>query len=152
GGPQSASDLVAVAGSPHLAALETLDAGGDFEIDDGAFTALVHGGPGGQPAYRSLRRLDGSGAYVRGTGPPDHAIRNLLDSPFVRTLTHLNFNGHGAISPNAIQSLCDSPLWGRLEEVDLGGVSADEVPDYRALAGAIARSRLRRLNLNSIAY
>ena len=70
----------------------------------------------------------------------------LMDSPLAGKLKRLSLSG-GDFDPEDIEDLVESPLWAGLEELDLSSLRGDHHIDAGALAEAVARSRLRRLNV-----
>jgi uncharacterized protein (TIGR02996 family) len=143
----AAKDLLAVTGSPHLTGLRALDVGENRELTDRVFARMIGARKGPiPPAFRGLRKLVLDGGI--GHGPlGDRAVASLVVSPLAGTLTHLDLSGNSPITPAGFQTLFDSPLWPRLEELRLASLYQQTAEAAPLLAEALGRSRLKRLDL-----
>src|SRR5262249_34331736 len=100
-------------------------------------------GPAALPAsLGKLRRLSLSGWNLTERG-----VGLLLASPLAQTLTHLNLAPQADRSSAVLRALLASPLWSRLEEVNLREFPALLLGDVTHLIEALPRSRLRRLGM-----
>jgi uncharacterized protein (TIGR02996 family) len=139
------SDVLAVCGSPHLDRLETLEVWGFSGIptslgDEGFRNLLTIPEQGLSSGLQALRCL-----CVGSHGFTDDALAALVASPLVHTLTGLSFFWNPALSPEGLRLLVSSPLWERLEELDLDCCSPNLNGAGQLLAEALSRSRLRCL-------
>jgi uncharacterized protein (TIGR02996 family) len=147
------SDFIAILSSPHLTNVTTLDAGGGHRYGDAGLREILGTSrrkagrkDGLLPALRNLRRLS-----LNDMDLTDRGLRALAHSPLAETLTHLDLsNGLASstrITADGIAALVESPLWPRLEELNLSYHAFPDATAIRMLFGALHRSRLTKLSL-----
>src|SRR5262249_15058772 len=126
--------------SPHLTRLHTLDLSGNHGYGDLELDRLLRGDEGPLPSLRNLRRLSLCGGAVSDSG-----VRALADSPVPETPTPLDVSAN-TLTPESLRALIASPLWARLEELNLGFPFL-EGAGFSLLVDALPRSRIARLGL-----
>jgi uncharacterized protein (TIGR02996 family) len=144
------ADFSDVLASPHLTKLTTLDAGGGHGYGDAGLRELLgvsrrkKGNKGGfLPSLRKLRRLSLSGMELT-----DNGLRQLVRSPLTETLVGLDlspWSGSRNFTEAGISALVESPLWPRLEELNLNWNAFGNAEPLRLLFGSLHRSSIRRL-------
>jgi len=146
-------DFRAILSSPHLTGLEALDASGGHRYGDEQISELLGLRAKGKmlPSLRNLRRL--SLNDMRFT---DHGVRALVKSRLAKTLTHLDLSENSGrdqdapgITADGVRELIESPLWARLEELNLGRSQFADGAALRLIANALPRSRITKLGLTS---
>jgi uncharacterized protein (TIGR02996 family) len=142
-GQGSFEDTLELLRSPHLVNLRGLELSNGNYVEGELPLGLLE--PDERlPALRNLQRLNLGYSEVT-----DATVQALVASRLVETLTHLDLSSN-PITPVGLRVLHDSPLWSRLEALNLSGLHLLATPDYAALAEALGRSRLRRLNLTGL--
>jgi uncharacterized protein (TIGR02996 family) len=138
------ADLLAVCRSPHLAALHSLSLHNNPWTGDATLAELVGAGSSPLPAaLRTLRSL-----VLQHNSLTDEGVIALAASPLARTLTGLVLSVNWGITLDGLRSLCNSPLWPRLEELGLRDISRVRKDTRPLLADTLPRSRIRRLDLS----
>src|SRR5262249_11701581 len=81
-------------------------------------------------------------------------VRTLANSPLAETLTHLDlssgFGPSSRISAEGVAALVESPLWPRLEELNLNHHVFPDADAIRILFSALSRSRIPRLGIRGV--
>jgi uncharacterized protein (TIGR02996 family) len=150
-------DVLALLRSPHLGRVTTLDlSGGDggHRYGHRRFNEIIRTRRGQLlPALRNLRRLSLNGLRLT-----DESVQALIESPLAQTLTHLDLSDNDESAHDAgitiagLRALVGSPLWARLEELNLGQLYLRDPEASEVVVSALPGSRIRRLGLGAFLY